>query len=126
MDKKRQEIKIKLAENAVGQNISPDSVVVPVESELKIMVEELGRKGRQINGLGTYPLMEPKLSVGSTSHALINRLHELESHVLSIAGENEALKGENEKLKAQASNKSIRGRGSNRSLRARGSSRSIA
>lgn len=126
MDKKRQEIKIKLAENAVGQNISPDSIVVPVESELKIMKEELGSKGRQINGLGAYPLMEPKLSVGSTSHALLNRLNELESHVLGMAEENEALKAENEKLKAQASNKLIRGRGSNRSFRARGSGRSIA
>lgn len=93
MDNDRQEMKVKLAASA-GGDVAPETIVLPIESEFQILREELGSKGRQITGVGAYPLMEARPS--TSAYANKNRIEELEE-------ENERLRSEIGRLKASSS-----------------------
>ncbi|KAM7486815.1 hypothetical protein LguiA_002824 [Lonicera macranthoides] len=79
----------------------PDSIVVDVDSELRIMGEKLGRKGKSIRGVGVFPCMEVSNSYVTSSMATNTELNEMQGQIKQLSTHVLTLQKENEELKEQ-------------------------
>ncbi|KAH0981333.1 hypothetical protein GBA52_008510 [Prunus armeniaca] len=68
MKKMQDEIREKLIQEA-AKGTAPDTIQVPLDAELGIMGEKIGRRGRSIHGVGVFLSMETSRSSTSSSTA---------------------------------------------------------
>ncbi|KAM1249143.1 hypothetical protein ACFX1S_032125 [Malus domestica] len=98
MKKKNDELREKLTEEA-PEGTSLDSVHVSLDDEFGIMVENLGRKGKSINGVGVFPQTDT-YGCGS-SMASSSELTDMRSQIKLLSYGFLILQQENEQLKAR-------------------------
>lgn len=101
MKQKRDDLKARLV-NEAPEGTPSDSIEVPLESEFQIMAEDLGRKGRTIRGLGSFPRMQKSTSSRAfCSGPSMDQWTEMQTQFSQIVGSVSALQKENEKLRAE-------------------------
>ncbi|TQE07982.1 hypothetical protein C1H46_006390 [Malus baccata] len=98
MKKKKDELREKLTEEAPKGPLL-DSVHVSLDDEFGIMVENLGRKGKFVNGVGVFPRTD---TYGcSSSMASSSELTDMRSQIKLLSDGFLILQQENEQLKAR-------------------------
>ncbi|KAM2044321.1 hypothetical protein ACFX1T_008664 [Malus domestica] len=98
MKKKKDELREKLTEEAPKGPLL-DSVHVSLDNEFGIMVENLGRKGKSVNGVGVFPRTD---TYGcNSSMASSSELTDMRSQIKLLSDGFLILQQENEQLKAR-------------------------
>ncbi|XP_040364420.1 uncharacterized protein LOC112171039 [Rosa chinensis] len=97
MKQKREDIKAKLIEEA-PEGTPIESIEVALNDEIAIMVEECGRKGGKVQGLGAFPRLD--ISSSSSSMPINSEWNEMKGNLQNLTSTVSCLESENAKLKS--------------------------
>ncbi|TQD96538.1 hypothetical protein C1H46_017876 [Malus baccata] len=104
MKKKKDEVKEKLIQEAHEGTIF-DSIQVPLEDEFGIMAENLGRKGKSVNGVGLFLCTDTFSCVSSMASSY--ELTDMRDQIKILSNGFLKLQKENEQLIALLDNETL-------------------